>query len=293
MNGDGPAVGASTLVQNGLSVDVEDYFHAEAIARYVGRERWDSLESRVAENTLRVLELLHKHDVRATFFVLGWVASRFPQLVSEIRSCGHEIACHSYWHRPVYQMSPEEFRADTRLAKEAVEAAAGVRVIGYRAPSFSVTKRSSWALQILAQLDFRYDSSIFPIRHDLYGIPDHPRFPCRHGEAKKWEIVECPISTWRAFGVNFPFGGGGYLRILPIPYTHHAFRKVNGREQQPVIVYFHPWEIDPDQPRMRVPLRSRLRHYTNLGTMKERITEILRRYRFVRLCDLLKQEYPA
>jgi polysaccharide deacetylase family protein (PEP-CTERM system associated) len=148
-------------------------------------------------------------------------------------------------------------------------------------------------LRILSELGFRYDSSIFPVRHDLYGIPDHPRFPCQHGDASKWEIVECPISTWRAFGVNFPFGGGGYLRILPLIYTHHAFQRVNGDEQQPVIVYFHPWEIDPDQPRMKVPLRSRFRHYTNLNTMEGRIEALLRHYQFVPLCDLLKQDYPA
>ncbi len=282
----------SVPTKNGLSVDVEDYFHAEAVTGQLGRHEWDSMESRVVGNTHRVLDLFSEHQVKATFFVLGWVASRFPRLVREIRSFGHEIACHSYWHRPIYQLSPEEFVEDTRQAKEAVEDAAGTKVLGYRAPSFSITRRSLWALEILCELGFRYDSSIFPVRHDFYGIPDHPRFLCHHGEPNKWDIVECPISTWRVSGVNLPFGGGGYLRILPLIYTHQAFEKVNTDEQQPVIVYFHPWEIDPDQPRMKIPLLSRLRHYTNLNTMKERITELLRRYEFVPLCHLLKQECP-
>jgi polysaccharide deacetylase family protein (PEP-CTERM system associated) len=151
-------------------VDVEDYFHAEAVARYIGRDKWDSLESRVVRNTERVVELLGEHNVRATFFVLGWVASRFPQLIREVRSAGHEIACHSYWHRLIYQLTPEEFREDTRRAKEAVETAAGTAVIGYRAPSFSITDRSRWALDILSELCFRYDSSVFPILHHLYVI---------------------------------------------------------------------------------------------------------------------------
>lgn len=275
---------------NGLSVDVEDYFHAEALNAYIGRNKWDSLQSRVVDTTRRVLELLAEHKVHGTFFVLGWVATRFPHLVGEIRSFGHEVACHSYWHRLVYHLSPEEFREDTLQAKHAVEDAAGVEVIGYRAPSFSVTRRSSWALQILCELGFRYDSSIFPVRHDLYGIPDHPRFACHHGEPQKWDIVEFPISTWRLLGVNLPFGGGGYLRILPPVYTRFGFRRVGRVERRPVIVYFHPWEIDPHQPRVRVPLRSRIRHYTNLSRMQNRIAELLRAYKFVPIRELWRQE---
>ncbi len=280
-------------IRNGLSIDVEDYFHAEAITGFVGRHAWDSLESRVVRNTQRTLDLFAAHNVKATFFVLGWVAARFPQLVREIQSAGHELACHSYWHRRIYELSPEEFHEDTRQAKEAVEDAVGVEVIGYRAPTFSITQRSLWALEVLAGLGFQYDSSVFPIRHDLYGIPGHPRFPCRYGEANKWNLLECPMSTWSFSGRNLPFGGGGYLRILPLVYTHHAFRRVNRDEQRPVIVYFHPWEIDPDQPRIEVPLRSRLRHYTNLSTMRQRIVELLLRYEFVPLRELLKQELAS
>jgi polysaccharide deacetylase family protein (PEP-CTERM system associated) len=280
-----------TPITNGLSVDVEDYFHAEAITGCLGRHKWDAMESRVVGNTHRVLDLLAEHNVRATFFILGWVGSKFPGLVREILSHGHEIGCHSYWHRLVYEMSPEEFREDTRQAKETLEAAAGVKVLGYRAPTFSVTKRSLWALEILGELGFCYDSSIFPTRHDFYGIPGHPRFSCRYGEGKSWNLIESPVSTWRMWGMNFPFGGGGYLRILPLFYTHCAFRRVNNHEGQPVIVYFHPWELDPDQPRIKVGLRAYLRHYTNLGSMRERIRGLLRRYEFVPLCDLLKNEY--
>jgi polysaccharide deacetylase family protein (PEP-CTERM system associated) len=279
-------------IKNGLSVDVEDYFHAEAIAAHFERSNWETMESRVVDNTHRVLDLLGAYNARATFFVLGWVAERFPELVREIHARGHEIGCHSYGHRLIYRLTPEEFREDTRRAKEAIESSTSAKVIGYRAPSFSVTESSLWALEILSELGFEYDSSIFPIRHDLYGIPDHPRFSCRYGEVGRWKIVELPISTWRFGNLNLPFGGGGYLRILPIAYTRRAFRRVNEGEQQAAIVYFHPWEIDPEQPRLQVPLRSRLRHYTNLGRMRERLTGLLQNYEFVPLCELLSQDIP-
>jgi len=278
------------VIKNGLSIDVEDYFHAEAIAAHLGRSKWEVMESRVVENTHRVLGLLGEHNARATFFVLGWVAERFPKLLREIQAAGHEIGCHSYWHRLIYRLTPDEFREDTRWAKDAIESSTGIKVVGYRAPSFSVTKRSLWALEILAELGFQYDSSIFPIRHDLYGIPDHSRFPCRYKNDGRFEIVELPISTWRLGNVNLPFGGGGYLRILPFAYTRRAFRRVNEGEQQPAIVYFHPWEFDPEQPRLKLPLRSRLRHYTNLSRMRKRVTLLLQDYQFVPLCELARQD---
>jgi polysaccharide deacetylase family protein (PEP-CTERM system associated) len=277
------------VIRNGLSVDVEDYFHAEAIAAHFERSNWETMESRVVENTHRVLALLGEHNARATFFVLGWVAERFPELVREIHAHGHEIGCHSYWHRLIYRLTPDEFREDTRRAQVAIESCTGVKVIGYRAPSFSVTKSSLWALKILSELGFEYDSSIFPIHHDLYGIPDHARFLCRYGQDEQWKMSELPISTWRVGNVNLPFGGGGYLRILPFAYTRQAFRRVNEGEQLPAIVYFHPWEIDPEQPRLEVPLRSRLRHYTNLSRMRKRVSMLLQNYEFVPLCELLGQ----
>jgi polysaccharide deacetylase family protein (PEP-CTERM system associated) len=281
------------IIRNGLSVDVEDYFHAEAIAAHFERSDWETMESRVVENTHRVLDLLGEHNARATFFILGWVAERFPELVREIHTRGHEIGCHSYWHRLIYRLTPDEFREDTHRAKDAIESSIGVKVIGYRAPSFSVTKNSLWALKILSELGFEYDSSIFPIHHDFYGIPGHARFLCHYEENGRWKMAELPMSTWRLGKVNLPFGGGGYLRILPIAYTRRAFRRVNEGEQQPAIVYFHPWEIDPEQPRLQVPLRSRLRHYTNLSRMRKRVTVLLQNYEFVPLCELLGQDIAS
>jgi len=274
------------LLINGLSVDVEDYFHAEAMSACVARDKWDSMESRVVRNTRRVLELLAAHNSRGTFFVLGWVAERFPELVREIQSAGHELACHSYWHRLIYRLSPEEFREDTRHAKCAIEDAAGCQVAGYRAPTFSVVKQSFWALDILDDLGFQYDSSIFPTHHDMYGVPDYSRFPCVHRSEKGAKLVEFPLSTFNLFGANFPVGGGGYLRIFPQRYTRFGFGRLNGKDRQPVIVYFHPWEIDPDQPRLNASSKSRLRHYTNLATMERRIGDLLTHYRFAPLCEL-------
>jgi len=276
-------------IKNGLSVDVEDYFHAEAIAAHVGRDRWDAMESRVVNNTKRVLDLLEEHRAHATFFVLGWVAERFPQLVRDIHARGHEIGCHSYWHRLIYRLSPEEFREDTRRAKHTIESAIGARVTGYRAPSFSITRDSLWALDILSELGFAYDSSIFPIRHDFYGIPGHPRFRSSYAQKGRASLVELPLSTVHVGNLNLPFAGGGYLRIFPFDYTRRAFRRVNEGEQQPAIVYFHPWEIDPQQPRLKLPLKSRFRHYTNLSGMKDRLTSLLQTYEFVPLHQLLEQ----
>ncbi len=277
-------------IKNGLSVDVEDYFHPEAVAAYTGRQGWDAMESRVVANTQRVLDLLCEHKTHATFFVLGWVAERFPKLVREIYGRGHEIGCHSYWHRLVYTLTPGEFREDTCRAKDAIESATGEKVQGYRAPSFSVTRNSLWALEILAELGFTYDSSIFPVHHDLYGIPSHPRFSCRYEGSGVGQLVEFPMSTLRLANMNVPFGGGAYLRILPTAYTRRAFRAVNQGEKRPAIVYFHPWEIDPEQPRLKLPLKSRLRHYTNLRGMKKRVTTLLESYEFVPLRELLAQE---
>lgn len=270
---------------NALSVDVEDYFHAEALAPRVKREDWDSLPSRVVANTQRTLELCARHNVHGTFFLLGWVAERYPRLVLEIQKAGHEIGCHSYWHRLIYKLTPDEFRDDTRRAKRAIEDAAGVPVFGYRAPTFSIVRRSYWALEILAELGFRYDSSIFPIHHDFYGVPLYSRVPCQHPLAGGGHLVEVPMSAFRLLGANFPVGGGGYLRILPLRYTLFGVDRVN-RHEQPLVLYFHPWEIDPGQPRVALPLKSRLRHYTNLGKMESRISALLARYSFAPVCEL-------
>jgi polysaccharide deacetylase family protein (PEP-CTERM system associated) len=255
------------------------------LARAVSRREWDALESRVERNTRRVLELFARRQVRGTFFVLGWVAHRYPAIVREIHGAGHEVGCHSYWHRCIYRLTPEEFRADTLLAKKAIEDATGEAVLGYRAPTFSVVRRSLWALDILAELGFQYDSSIFPVRHDNYGIPDYSRFFCRHQSPNGESLTELPLSTFTVMGTNLPFGGGGYLRILPLRYTHFGFRRVN-RDGKPVVVYFHPWEIDPDQPRLKLGPRARFRHYANLNKMEARVDELLRAYRFAPLAKL-------
>ncbi len=273
---------------NSISVDVEDYFHAEALAGHVQREDWDSMPSRVETNTHRVLELLARHGARGTFFILGWVAKKFPLLVREIRDAGHEIACHSLWHRLIYRLTPEEFRADTREAKQRIEDTAGAQVFGYRAPTFSVTAQSLWALDILAEEGFTFDSSIYPIRHDFYGMPDYSRFVCQQ-TTRSGRLVEFPLATFRTLGTNWPFGGGGYLRIFPLAYTHWGFAKLNSEERQPVNVYFHPWELDPGQPRLPLGAKSRFRHYTNLGAMQARLDALLSRYKFAPMGELLAE----
>jgi polysaccharide deacetylase family protein (PEP-CTERM system associated) len=264
---------------NVMTVDVEDYFHVEAFADVVDRTRWDAYPSRVVPNTQRVLDLLDELNVPATFFVLGWVAERHPALVRDIAVRGHELGCHSYWHRLVYTLAPDEFRRDTLHARDVIEQAAGVAVHGYRAPSYSVTRQSLWALDVLAELGFTYDSSIFPIHHDIYGIPDAPRRPFL-AEGAAGALVEYPITTFRLGRKhNFPVGGGGYLRILPLWYTRFGYRRAR-REGVPFIVYVHPWELDPEQPRLGGRLTSRLRHYTRLSETADRLRALLALGRF-------------
>jgi polysaccharide deacetylase family protein (PEP-CTERM system associated) len=267
-------VASAQGIRNVISVDVEDYFHAESFADVVQRSDWEGCSSRVEANTRRLLDLFAQLKVHATFFVLGWVGERHPELLRQIAAGGHELACHSYWHRLIYQLSPAEFREDTRKAKEVIEQAAGQGVCGYRAPTYSIVSNSLWALEVLADLGFTYDSSIFPIHHDRYGIPDAPRFPFRFS-TPSGSIVEYPITTFRMGGHNLPVAGGGYLRLLPWSYTRIGMRRAQ-REGLPVIAYVHPWEIDPDQPRLPGRLISRLRHYTNLGKVHGRLTKMLR-----------------
>jgi polysaccharide deacetylase family protein (PEP-CTERM system associated) len=263
-----------------MSVDVEDYFMVEAFAGSVTSGSWKSRESRVVANTLRVLDLFDKYNVKGTFFFVGWVAEKFPALVRDVHKRGHELACHSYWHRTVYSLTPEVFREDTRAAARAIEDAAGVEVHGYRAPSWSITKNCLWALDILAEEGFSYDSSIYPIHHDLYGVPGAKRFPyeiqCRNGGT----LREFPPATVQLFGQNFPGAGGGYLRILPLGYTNWVFREYEKHYGEQAVVYVHPWELDPGQPRIKDTLKSRVRHYTNLEKMEERLEYLCKRYSF-------------
>ena len=261
-------------VNNVISVDVEDYYHVEAFSDVVKRSDWDSYPSRVEANTRRLLDLFDEAAVEATFFILGWVAERYPGLVREIVARGHEPACHSYWHRLIYKLDPKEFREDTHRSKDVIEQAAGCAIFGYRAPSYSIVSKSLWALDTLAEAGFTYDSSIFPIHHDVYGIPDAPRFPFRIATSSG-ALVEYPATTFRLFGgKNLPVGGGGYLRIFPFWYTRMGAARAS-RENLPLISYVHPWEMDPDQPRLAGRLTSRLRHYTNLSRTDSRLRDLL------------------
>jgi polysaccharide deacetylase family protein (PEP-CTERM system associated) len=278
---------------NAMTVDVEDYFHVEAFAKVISRERWDGFELRVEESTRRILDIFDRHAVKATFFTLGWVARKKPRLVAEIARRGHEIGCHSFWHRLVYNLSAAEFRSDLRDATRALEDAAQVKPRGYRAPSYSITKRSLWALEILAEEGYAYDSSIFPIRHDIYGYPGFPRFPVKVDlKSAGASIAEFPPSTVSVLGKNLPGPGGGYLRIFPLRYALWALRRIGGKDRMPASVYLHPWEVDPDQPRMAGPLRSRLRHYTGLRNTAARLDTILAEFRFAPMAQVLAEHPP-
>jgi polysaccharide deacetylase family protein (PEP-CTERM system associated) len=275
-------------VPNALSVDVEDYYHVEAFHDRIAPDTWPLYRSRVVENTHHVLELLNRVGARATFFVLGWVAERNPRLVREIVAAGHEVGCHSYWHQCAWRLSPKEFRADTRRARAAIEDAGSRPVLGYRAPSFSIVKDSLWAVEILAEEGFVYDSSVFPIHHDVYGLPQAPRFPFAWTTPAGHVLYELPIATTRFFRWNLPAAGGAYLRILPEWYTNWAMRRIR-REGQGFIVYFHPWEIDPQQPRLGGGLKSKFRHYFHLDHMEVRVERMLNSGRFAPLIEFLGQ----
>ncbi len=259
-------------IHNYLTIDVEDYFQVSAFEDIIASRDWESMEQRVVANTENLLALLAGRGIKATFFVVGWVAERNPALVRNIREQGHDLGCHSYWHRKVYDLQPEEFRADTLRARAVLEEAAGVPVRGYRAPSYSITAKSFWAIEILKELGFLYDSSIFPIHHDTYGVPGAPRFAYRHDNG----LLEYPLSTFRLMGRNIPVSGGGYFRLFPYWFSRYALRAINQKERRPFIFYLHPWEIDPGQPRMRQARAfSRFRHYNNLQKTAARLDRLL------------------
>ena len=259
---------------NALSVDVEDYFQVSAFEPHIPRRDWDRWPHRVQANTERVLALFDEAGVKATFFTLGWVAERYPGLIRAIVAAGHELACHGYEHRRVSDQTPEAFRADVRRAKGVLEDVGGVAVLGYRAASYSIGRDNLWALEILQETGFRYSSSIYPVSHDLYGMPEAPRFAFRPANAPA--LLEIPVTTVRLGGRNWPCGGGGFFRLYPYALTRWALRQVNA-EGQAAIFYFHPWEIDPDQPRPPgLGWKTRLRHYLNLGRMESRLRRLLR-----------------
>ena len=269
---------------NAMTVDVEDYFHVTAFAGSLDRERWSSQESRVERNTQMLLELFERHRVRITFFVLGWVAERHPGLIKELHRAGHEIACHGLTHELVYKQTPETFRKETAYAKALLEDLSGAPVRGYRAATYSIVRESMWALDILEELGFEYDSSIFPVRHDLYGVPDAPRAPYRVASGK---LLEVPLTTVEVAGQRLPCGGGGYFRLLPYALFRWALRRVNRQDRLSVIFYAHPWEIDPGQPRIAgSSLKSRFRHYTNLDATEGRLARLLRDFRWGRMDEI-------
>lgn len=268
-----------------LTVDLEEYFQVSNLTGVVRRDAWESMPSRVEESTRRLLDLFDRKDSRATFFVLGWVAERHAKLVREIADRGHEVACHGYAHDLVYDLGPQRFREDLRRAKRAVEDATGIRMRGYRAPSYSITEASLWALRILSEEGFRFDSSIFPIRHHRYGIPDFARSPVALdlGDAR---LLEFPLTTLRLGRWNLPLAGGAYLRFLPASLFRRGFARLV-REGRPTVLYLHPWEIDPGQPRQAVGWKIRLNHYFNLGRVEARLSRLLEAHRFAPMGEVL------
>ena len=268
-------------IRNALTVDVEDYFHVSAFANSVNQKDWDNYPLRVEENTHRLMGMFDEAQVKATFFVLGWVAEKKRSLINEISARGHEVACHGYSHQLIYNQTREVFREETIRSKSLLEDIVQAPVRGYRAASYSIVRETLWAHDLLQEAGYRYSSSVYPIHHDLYGIPDAPRFAYRVG---KGGLLEIPVTTVSLFNHNLPCGGGGYFRLLPYRLSRWAMRRVNSRDRMPCVFYFHPWEIDPDQPRQAgISAKARFRHYLNLGRMKARIEGLLRDFRWDRM----------
>jgi polysaccharide deacetylase family protein (PEP-CTERM system associated) len=271
---------------NAFSVDLEEYFQVANFDHVIDRRRWPELPSRAVAQTHRILDLCDQTGTRATFFVLGWVAERQPDLLREIAARGHEIACHGYGHELLYQIGPERFREDVKRARGIIERVIGARVEGYRAPSFSITQRSLWALEILAEQGFRFDSSIFPVRHHRYGIPDFPREPVRLELPSGQRIVEFPLTTLAWGPLRLPLAGGGYLRLLPFALLRWGIGRLVASER-PTVLYVHNWEIDPDQPRQDVSALVRFNHYHNLERVEGRLRQLLVRTRYAPLRDVI------
>jgi len=268
-----------------MSVDVEDYFQVSAFERYVPREEWDTRPTRVEANVDRILSLFDAHGVKGTFFTLGWIAERHPEMVRRIASQGHEVASHGWSHVRVTQQNKDEFRQDVIRTRKTLEDTSGQPVLGYRAASYSIGRSNLWALDVLNETGHRYSSSIFPIHHDLYGMPDAPRFAYSPNDDN---FIEFPMTTVRFANRNFPCAGGGWFRLVPYAAMRWGMQRVNTREKQAVIFYFHPWEIDPQQPRVPgLDPKTRFRHYLNLGRMEQRLERLLKDFRWARMADLL------
>lgn len=276
-----PATTSSARMTNAMSVDVEDYFQVSAFEELFPKDSWERIECRVPRNIERTLQLFDDHNVRATFFTLGWIAKRYPDVVRAIFDAGHEIASHGMNHTRVTMQTPDDFKRDVKETKAILEDLTGAPVTGYRAASYSIVTQTLWAHDILHEAGHVYSSSIYPVHHDSYGIPGAPRAPFL---AKADGIMEIPISTVRLMGVNLPCGGGGYFRLLPYRWHHWAIRRVNSLEGRACVFYFHPWELDPEQPRVRdASLRARFRHYHNLDRFETRLTRLLSEFRWRRM----------
>lgn len=275
------------MITNAMTVDVEDYFHVSAFTDSIDRKDWDNIPLRVVDNTQRLLQLFADNQVKATFFVLGWLAEKEPGLVRDIAAEGHEVACHGYSHELVYNQSPEVFRQETIRSKSLLEDITQAPVYGYRAASYSITDRSLWAIDVLCDAGFTYDSSIFPIRHDLYGMPGSPKYPYKLDSPSGNQLTEFPLSTAKILGFALPVAGGGYFRLYPYRISKFGLSQIN-RGDHPFIFYMHPWEIDQSQPRVETNWKSRFRHYNNLNKFESRLNSLISDFRFGRVDDVLK-----
>ncbi len=265
---------------NALTIDVEDYFQVSAFAPHIARSEWNTRECHVERNIARILEMLAEHEVQATFFTLGWIAERYPRMVQAIAAAGHELASHGYAHERATRQSPQAFFTDIQLAKILIEDLAGKAVLGYRAPSFSIDRSNAWAFDVLQKAGYRYSSSVYPIVHDHYGMPEAPRFAFESRPG----LLEIPITTLRLWGRNLPASGGGYFRLLPYALSRWMLARINAREQQACVFYFHPWELDTQQPRVAgIGARTRFRHYLNLARMQPRLEQLLQDFHWDRV----------
>lgn len=277
-------------MKNAITIDVEDYFQVAALAKWAPFEDWDTFPLRVERNTHQILDLLDGADIHATFFVLGWIAERCPTLVREIVKRGHELASHGYSHQLIYRQSRESFAQETTHSKKLLEDISGVAVNGYRAASYSITKDSLWALDVLVENGFRYDSSIFPVRHDRYGIADAKTVPHKIKTPAGHELTEFPITPLKLLGGHVPVAGGGYFRLFPYWFTRWGLKRINRRQQQAFIFYLHPWEIDPDQPKLPATGFSKFRHYNNLEVCEQRLTQLLGDFELTTVRELLTSD---
>lgn len=277
-------------ISNALTIDVEDYFQVSAFAPYIRRDDWDARECRVERNVQRILDLLAAKEVKATFFTLGWIAERYPHLVRRIVDGGHELASHGYGHERASDLSQKAFNDDVTRAKKLLEDIAGHEVKGYRAPSFSIGVKNLWAFDTLAKAGYAYSSSIYPIKHDHYGMPDSPRFAFKLPSG----LLEVPVTTLRMGGRNLPSSGGGYFRLLPYGISRWMLRRINDVDRESAIFYFHPWEIDTEQPRVAgIDLKTRFRHYVNIPRMESRLTSLLSDFRWGRMDDIFLPRVAA